>query len=235
MRLDKFLANSGYGSRKDIRQLVKKGAVSVDGKVAADSGMQVDEVLSDISINGEKVSYKKYIYIMLNKPDGYASATYDKHLPVVTQLLGEYENSFEPYPVGRLDIDTEGLLVLTNDGDMCHRLLSPKSHVKKTYLVVTDSPALEADKEAFAKGVELDDGYMTLPGELEFTDEANTTRLTIYEGKFHQVKRMFEAVGKNVVYLKRIRMGNLFLDDALDLGEYRELTETEIRQLNEEI
>ena len=235
MRLDKFLANSGYGSRKDIRQLVKKGAVSVDGKVAADSGMQVDEVLSDISINGEKVSYKKYIYLMLNKPDGYVSATYDKHLPVVTQLLGEYENSFEPYPVGRLDIDTEGLLVLTNDGDMCHRLLSPKSHVKKTYLVVTDSPALEADKEAFAKGVELDDGYMTLPGELEFTDEANTTRLTIYEGKFHQVKRMFEAVGKNVVYLKRIRMGNLFLDDALDLGEYRELTETEIRQLNEEI
>lgn len=235
MRLDKFLANSGYGSRKDIRQLVKKGAVSVDGKVAADSGMQVDEVSSDISINGEKVSYKKYIYIMLNKPDGYVSATYDKHLPVVTQLLGEYENSFEPYPVGRLDIDTEGLLVLTNDGDMCHRLLSPKSHVKKTYLVVTDSPALEADKEAFAKGVELDDGYMTLPGELEFTDEANTTRLTIYEGKFHQVKRMFEAVGKNVVYLKRIRMGNLFLDDALDLGEYRELTETEIRQLNEEI
>ena len=235
MRLDKFLANSGYGSRKDIRQLVKKGAVSVDGKVAADSGMQVDEVLSDISINGEKVSYKMYIYIMLNKPDGYVSATYDKHLPVVTQLLGEYENSFEPYPVGRLDIDTEGLLVLTNDGDMCHRLLSPKSHVKKTYLVVTDSPALEADKEAFAKGVELDDGYMTLPGELEFTDEANTTRLTIYEGKFHQVKRMFEAVGKNVVYLKRIRMGNLFLDDALDLGEYRELTETEIRQLNEEI
>lgn len=235
MRLDKFLANSGYGSRKDIRQLVKKGAVSVDGKVAADSGMQVDEVLSDISINGEKVSYKKYIYIMLNKPDGYVSATYDKHLPVVTQLLGEYENSFEPYPVGRLDIDTEGLLVLTNDGDMCHRLLSPKSHVKKTYLVVTDSPAVEADKEAFAKGVELDDGYMTLPGELEFTDEANTTRLTIYEGKFHQVKRMFEAVGKNVVYLKRIRMGNLFLDDALDLGEYRELTETEIRQLNEEI
>lgn len=235
MRLDKFLANSGYGSRKDIRQLVKKGAVSVDGKVAADSGMQVDEVSSDISINGEKVSYKKYIYIMLNKPDGYVSATYDKHLPVVTQLLGEYENSFGPYPVGRLDIDTEGLLVLTNDGDMCHRLLSPKSHVKKTYLVVTDSPAVEADKEAFAKGVELDDGYMTLPGELEFTDEANTTRLTIYEGKFHQVKRMFEAVGKNVVYLKRIRMGNLFLDDALDLGEYRELTETEIRQLNEEI
>lgn len=235
MRLDKFLANSGYGSRKDIRQLVKKGAVSVDGKVAADSGMQVDEVSSDISINGEKVSYKKYIYIMLNKPDGYVSATYDKHLPVVTQLLSEYENSFEPYPVGRLDIDTEGLLVLTNDGDMCHRLLSPKSHVKKTYLVVTDSPAVEADKKAFAKGVELDDGYMTLPGELEFTDDANTTRLTIYEGKFHQVKRMFEAVGKNVVYLKRIRMGNLFLDDALDLGEYRELTETEIRQLNEEI
>lgn len=235
MRLDKFLANSGYGSRKDIRQLVKKGAVSVDGKVASDSGMQVDENTSDISINGEKVCYKKYIYIMLNKPDGYVSATYDKHLPVVTELLGEYENSFEPYPVGRLDIDTEGLLVLTNDGDMCHRLLSPKSHVKKTYLAVTDIPADETDKAAFAEGVELDDGYRTLPGELEFTDEPNTANLTIYEGKFHQVKRMFEAVGKKVVYLKRVRMGNLFLDEKLGIGEYRELTETEIRLLNEEI
>ena len=235
MRLDKFLANSGYGSRKDIKLLVKKGAVSVDGKVATDSGMQVNEASSDISINGEKISYKKYIYIMLNKPDGYVSATYDKHLPVVTELLGEYENSFEPYPVGRLDIDTEGLLVLTNDGDMCHRLLSPKSHVKKTYLVVTDIPADEADREAFAKGVELDDGYVTLPGELEFTAEADTTYLTIYEGKFHQVKRMFESVGKKVVYLKRVRMGNLSLDEELPLGGFRELTDTEISLLNEEI
>ena len=235
MRLDKYLANSGYGSRKDIRNLVKKGGVVVDGKVATDSGMQVDEASSDISINGESVSYKKYIYIMLNKPDGYVSATYDKHLPVVTQLLGEYENSFEPYPVGRLDIDTEGLLILTNDGDMCHRLLSPKSHVKKTYLVISDIPATEDDKSAFAEGVELDDGYKTLPGELVFTDDPAKTYLTIYEGKFHQVKRMFEAVGKQVVYLKRVRMGNLELDRELGLGEYRELTDEEIKLLNEEI
>ncbi len=235
MRLDKYLANSGYGSRKDIRQLVKKGAILVDGKVATDSGMQVDEAKSDIRTNNKKALYKKYIYIMLNKPDGYVSATYDKHLPVVTELLGEYENSFEPYPVGRLDIDTEGLLIMTNDGDMCHRLLSPKSHVKKTYLVVTDIAPDEQDKFSFAQGVELDDGYMTLPGKLEFTDEPCTTYLTIYEGKFHQVKRMFEAVGKKVVYLKRISMGNLELDTGLSIGEHRELTDREIRLLNEEI
>ena len=235
MRLDKFLSNSGYGSRKDIKAMVKQGAITVDGKVAADSGMQVDENASDIRINGEAVSYKKYIYIMLNKPDGYVSATFDKKLPVVTELLGEYENSFEPYPVGRLDIDTEGLLILTNDGDMCHRLLSPKSHVKKKYYVISDIPPTQADADTFAKGVELYDGYVTLPGELEFTDNPQETYLTIYEGKFHQVKRMFEAVGKKVTYLRRVSMGNLELDSALALGDYRELTETEIKLLNEEM
>ncbi len=235
MRLDKFLSNSGYGSRKDIRTMVKQGAITVDGKVATDSGMQVDENASDVRINGDAVSYKKYIYIMLNKPDGYVSATYDKKLPVVTQLLGEYENSFEPYPVGRLDIDTEGLLILTNDGDMCHRLLSPKSHVKKKYYVISDIPPTADDADAFAKGVELDDGYVTLPGELEFSSKADETYLTIYEGKFHQVKRMFEAVGKKVTYLRRVSMGNLELDSTLAPGEYRELTETEIKLLNEEI
>ena len=235
MRLDKFLSNSGFGSRKEIKSLIKQSAITVGDNIATDPGMQVDEKTSDIRINGITVSYKKYIYIMLNKPDGYVSATYDKRLPVVTTLLDEYVNSFEPYPVGRLDIDTEGLLILTNDGDMCHRLLSPKSHVKKKYFVISDIPVNNDDISAFAQGVVLDDGYKTMGARLEMTDNPLHSYVTLYEGKFHQVKRMFEAVGKQVMYLKRVSMGNLHLDDNLELGQYRELTDTEIKLLNEEI
>ena len=193
----------------------------------SDSGIQVDENTSDIRINNEPVSYKKYIYIMMNKPDGYVSATYDKRLPVVTDLLDEYSLSFEPFPAGRLDIDTEGFVLLTNDGDLCHRILSPKKHIKKTYMVVTDIPADQEDATAFEQGVELDDGYTTLPGKLVLENN-NTSYLTICEGKFHQVKRMFEARGKKVTYLKRTSMGNLPLDESLAPGEYRELTHEEI-------
>ena len=193
----------------------------------SDSGIQVDENTSDIRINNEPVSYKKYIYIMMNKPDGYVSATYDKRLPVVTDLLDEYSLSFEPFPAGRLDIDTEGFVLLTNDGDLCHRILSPKKHIKKTYMVVTDIPADQEDATAFEQGVELDDGYTTLPGKLVLENN-NTSYLTICEGKFHQVKRMFEARGKKVTYLKRTSMGNLPLDESLAPGEYRELTPEEI-------
>ena len=235
MRLDKFLSNSGFGTRKEIKSLIKQSAITVGGRTATDPGMQMDENASDIRINGVAVSYKKYIYIMLNKPDGYVSATYDKHLPVVTSLLDEYANSFEPYPVGRLDIDTEGLLILTNDGDMCHRLLAPKSHVKKKYFVISDIPVDNDDIQAFAEGVVLDDGYKTMGAVLELTENPLHSYVTLYEGKFHQVKRMFEAVGKQVMYLKRVSMGNLCLDENLELGQYRELTHTEIKLLNEEI
>lgn len=194
--------------------------------------MQVDEKNSDIRINNKPVYYKKHIYIMMNKPDGYVSATYDKRLPVVTDLLDEYSLSFEPFPAGRLDIDTEGFLLLTNDGDLCHRILSPKKHIKKTYMAVTDIPADQSDVEAFEKGVELDDGYVTLEGKLVLS-KYNISYLTICEGKFHQVKRMFEARGKRVTYLKRISMGNLSLDESLLPGEYRELSEEEIVLLTE--
>ena len=137
MRLDKFLSNSGVGSRKEIKALVKAGTVYVDGNVATDSGMSVTEN-SLVCVNGKEISYKKYIYIMMNKPSGYVSATFDKRLPVVTDLLDEYSLRFEPFPAGRLDIDTEGMLILTNDGDLCHRILSPKSHIHKKYFVVSE-------------------------------------------------------------------------------------------------
>lgn len=234
IRLDKYLSNSKIGSRKDIRLLVKKGLVTVDGKVVLDPGERVDEEKSDIRIEGEPIAYKKYVYIMMNKPSGYVSATFDKRLPVVTDLLDEYFLSFEPFPAGRLDIDTEGFVLLTNDGDLSHRILSPKRHIKKTYLAVTDIPASESDIRAFEEGVTLDDGYKTLSSHLTLGED-NTSYLTLYEGKFHQVKRMFESVGKKVVYLKRISMGNLMLDEGLATGEYREITEEELALLCEEI
>jgi 16S rRNA pseudouridine516 synthase len=231
MRVDKFLANSGYGTRKDIKNYIKQGIITVNGAIVKDGGMHVDENKDEICINGESAKYKKYIYIMLSKPQGVVSATYDKHLPTVVDLLDEYSLSFEPFPVGRLDIDTEGLLVLTNDGDMSHRLLSPKSHVKKIYYAKLDKPIDNSDIRAFAEGVTLDDGYKTLGADLEAADDGAI--ITIYEGKFHQVKRMFEAVGKKVTYLKRLQMGNLKLDKTLNSGQWRELTEKEIDLLCE--
>ncbi len=231
MRIDKFLANSGYGTRKEIKALIKQGVITADGKVVKDCGLHIDENSTDIRINGQKVVYKKYIYIMLNKPQGVVSATFDKYLPTVVGLLDEYSLSFEPFPVGRLDIDTEGLLILTNDGDMSHRLLSPKSHVKKIYYAELDKPIDESDIRAFADGVVIDDGYKTMGAQLACA--AGGAVVTVYEGKFHQVKRMFEAVGKTVTYLKRIQMGNLTLDESLEPGGWREITDEEINLLCE--
>ncbi|MBQ8526271.1 MAG: rRNA pseudouridine synthase [Clostridia bacterium] len=234
IRLDKYLSNSGVGSRKDIKSLVKKGLVTVDGRTVSDPGIRVDENTSDIRVENNPIAYKKYIYLMMNKPAGYVSATFDKHFPTVLDLLDEYCLSFKPFPAGRLDIDTEGFVLLTNDGDLSHRILSPKKHVKKTYMVVSDIPADASDITVFKDGVVLDDGYKTMSAQLA-PDKDNTSYLTLQEGKFHQVKRMFEAVGKHVTYLKRISIGNLPLDESLAPGEYRELTEEEIKQLCEEI
>ena len=232
MRIDKFLANSGYGTRKDIKNYIKQGLIAVNGKIVKDGGMHVDESTDLVTINGETAEYKKYIYIMLNKPGGVVSATYDKHLPTVVGLLDEYSLSFEPFPVGRLDIDTEGLLVLTNDGDMSHRILSPKSHVKKIYYAMLDKPIDISDIRAFADGVTLDDGYKTLGAKLEDADGGAI--VTIYEGKFHQVKRMFLARDNKVLYLKRLKIGEVELDESLKAGEYREMTfEEKERIINE--
>lgn len=231
MRIDKFLANSGYGTRKEIKAMIKQGIITADGNAVKDVGMQVDENNTDIRINGQPAKYKKYIYIMLNKPKGVVSATFDKHLPTVVGLLDSYSLSFEPFPVGRLDIDTEGLLILTNDGDMSHRLLSPKSHVKKIYYAKLNKPIDASDIKAFEEGVVIDDGYKTMGAHLE--QATGGAVVTVYEGKFHQVKRMFEAIGKNVTYLKRIQMGNLTLDETLEPGQWRELTDIEINLLCE--
>ncbi len=231
MRLDKFLSNSGKGSRKDIKAILKSGIVTVNGSSVCDGSVHIDENSDDICINGQRVVYKKYIYLMLHKPQGYVSAVYDKRLPVVTELVPEQYHHFDVFPVGRLDIDTEGLLVLTNDGDLTHRVLSPKSHVDKTYFVRCAMPIEDKYKDIFEQGVILDDGYKTMPAILTKTDNENECILIIREGKFHQVKRMMEAVGNKVIYLKRIKMGSLPLDETLPLGGIRELSTDEVDML----
>lgn len=233
-RLDKVLSNLGYGSRKEIKAFVKKGEIEVDGKVVKDNGMKVDPNKSIIKVNGEEINYRKYIYIMMNKPAGVVSATFDNYDETVIDLLDYEYTVFDPFPVGRLDKDTEGLLLITNDGELNHRLTSPKWHVDKTYYAEIDKMVDDKDVEKFKKGITLDDGYKCLPAKLEIlsSDEnGSEVNITIQEGKFHQVKRMFEARGKNVVYLKRLTMGNISLDEELDEGTYRELTEEEIEIL----
>ncbi|MGL5507887.1 MAG: pseudouridine synthase [Paraclostridium sp.] len=234
-RLDKVLSNLGYGSRAEIKRDCKRGMVTVNDKVENNPGLQVDTDKDKIVFDGEVIKYREFVYIMLNKPDGYISATFDKHDPIVLDLIEPSLLVFEPFPVGRLDKDTEGLLVLTNDGQLTHRVLAPKSHVPKTYYAKIDGRVTEEDISAFKDGVILDDGYKTMPAELSIleSNDFSEIELTIHEGKFHQVKRMFESVGKKVVYLKRLSMGKLKLDESLDLGEYRELTEEEIRLIEE--
>lgn len=235
MRVDKLLSNVGVASRVELKKYCKQGLISVNGKVINNPGVQVDSESDDIRFNGEKIVYREFVYIMLNKPDGYISATFDKYDPIVLDLIDQSYLVFEPFPVGRLDKDTEGLLVLTNDGQLAHRVLSPKKHVPKTYYAKIQGKVTEEDILAFEKGVILDDGYETMPSQLKIlkSDDMSEIELTIHEGKFHQVKRMFESVGKKVVYLKRLSMGKLKLDESLGLGEYRELTEEEVKLIEE--
>ena len=233
-RLDKIISNLGYGSRKDVKSFVKKGLIEVDGVIAKDNGMAVDPEKSVIKINGEKILYRKYIYLMMNKPDGVVSATQDNRDETVIDLLYIDHQVFNPFPVGRLDKDTVGLLLLTNDGELNHRLISPKWHVDKVYYAKIDKKVTEKDVEAFKNGITLDDGYKCMEAKLDIisaSDEGSEVRITIQEGKFHQVKRMFEAVNKSVVYLKREEFGGLTLDPDLEEGEYRELSEEEIALL----
>lgn len=197
-RIDKILSNLGYGSRSEIKKYCKQGSVVVNGSEVSNPGTQVDTENDEILFNGEEVIYREYIYLMMNKPAGYISATTDKYDPTVLDLIDLSYLVFEPFPVGRLDKDTEGLLVLTNDGKLSHRVLSPKKHVPKTYYAKIDGVVTEEDVEAFLEGVVLDDGYKTMPSQLNIlkSDDESEIELTIHEGKFHQVKRMFESVGK---------------------------------------
>lgn len=233
-RLDKVLSNLGYGSRKEIKQAIKKGLIEVNGELVKDNGMQVDPETDKIVVNGEEIFYRKYIYLMMNKPDGVVSATVDNRDETVIDLLEVEHQVFNPFPVGRLDKDTVGLLLLTNDGELNHRLISPKWKVDKVYYAKIDKKVTEEDIKKFKNGITLDDGYVCKEAKLEIleaTEDGSEVMITIQEGKYHQVKRMFEAVGKTVVYLKRVEFGTLKLDEDLEEGEYRELTEEEINIL----
>lgn len=238
MRLDKLLSHTGYGTRSEIKKLVKQGKVTVSGKVAKDSGLLVDPEMDEVAFDGEKVTYREVIYLMMNKPPGVISATEDRRERTVVDLLEPEDQLMEPFPVGRLDKDTVGLLLLTNDGQLAHELLSPRKHVPKTYEAVVQGDVGGEDQERFRAGVTLDDGYVTMPAELKILQKdsaeggvTSVISLTIMEGKFHQVKRMFEAVGKKVVFLKRVSMGPLELDADLEEGTYRELTDEEVALL----
>ncbi len=233
MRLDRFLAECGIGTRTEVKKLIRSGAVSVNGEKIAKGDVHIAEETDVVAVWGESVVYKKFVYLMLNKPQGYISSTRDGKMPTVMELVPDEYRHFETFPVGRLDIDTEGFLLLTNDGDLAHRLLSPKKHIPKTYVALLEKCVTDEDIKAFEKGVILDDGYETMPAKLKaLTKEAPYYgEIIINEGKFHQVKRMFEAVGNRVIFLKRTKMNNLSLDESLPLGAIRELTDDEMALL----
>lgn len=235
MRLDKILTHSGYGSRKEVQKIIKSKKVMVDGQVVSKPEVNVNPNQSEIYISGKPVDYQEFYYYILNKPGGYISATEDPKEQTVIELLNIEDRNKELFPVGRLDKDTEGLLLLTNDGKMAHDLLSPKKHVDKTYYAKVKGAMLQEDVNVFAQGITLENGTTYQPGKLEIisSGEFSEIYVTIKEGKFHQVKRMVQFVGKEVVYLKRIQMGRLKLPEDLALGEYRKLTEEELAYLQQ--
>ncbi|MDN5351117.1 MAG: rRNA pseudouridine516 synthase [Clostridiales bacterium] len=230
MRLDKLLSNMGKGSRSEMRNALKRGWVTVNGKRAVTGKEKVDVEEDAVCYQGERIAYVRYIYLMLNKPQGVISATEDDRHQTVIDLIDDAYKALNPFPVGRLDIDTEGLLILTNDGDLTHRLLSPKHHVPKRYRAVLEKGISDGDIEAFRAGIDLKDGTHCLPAELTAISE-DVAEVVVYEGKFHQVKRMFEAVDNQVTALKRLSMGPILLDPALVPGESRPLTEEEMALL----
>lgn len=229
MRLDKYISNCGLASRKEVKKLIKQKLVCVDGNFDVSPDMSVTES-SRVTVNGQELIYREFVYLMLNKPAWYVSATEDKKYPFVTELIPEEYAHFDAFPIGRLDIDTEGLLLLTNDGQFAHNLTSPKKNIYKKYFARLDKPAEQADIEEFKKGMEFKD-FTAKPAVLEITENPNEVYIQIAEGKFHQVKRMCERVGKTVTYLKRVAIGGLELDETLAEGEIRELTAEELSLL----
>ena len=235
IRLDKYLADMGCGTRQEVKKFIRSGQVSVDGIVVKKPETKVEQTVQEVFLNGEKVGYESFEYYMLNKPAGVISATEDQSCQTVVDLIKDKKRK-DLFPVGRLDKDTEGLLLITNDGALAHRLLSPKKHVDKCYFARICGKVTEEDVRSFEKGVNIgskEQPEITMPGKLEIitSDDISKIRLTIQEGKFHQVKRMFQAVGKEVIYLKRLRMGTLILDENLGIGEYRPLTKEELEKL----
>lgn len=243
MRLDKYLSDMGIGTRSEIKKSIRSGLVTVDGHTVSDPGIHVTSD-SSVTYRGESVGYEDYVYYMLHKPAGIISASEDSRETTVVDLITGQKRR-DLFPVGRLDRDTEGLLIITNDGEMAHRLLSPRHHVDKRYFARVTGRVTDETAGAFASGLVLPDGLECLPADLTIlktTSDAEAggsdpdrtvteTEVTIREGKFHQIKRMFLAAGHEVIYLKRLTMGPLTLDPDLEPGEYRRLTEDEITRL----
>ena len=225
-RLDKILANTGRWSRKEARELIRAGRVSVDGAIPRSPEEKVDPG-ARFEVDGQPISGERLVYLMLNKPAGLVSATEDPWEPTVLTLLPKHLRRVGLFPAGRLDKDTEGLLLLTNDGVLAHRLLSPRRHVDKTYFVRVEGRLDQADTDAFAAGMTLADGLVCMPAGLERLEEADTALVTLHEGKYHQIKRMLACRGKPVRYLKRLTMGPLKLDPALAPGQWRPLSAAE--------
>ena len=233
MRLDKFLAEVGLGSRKEVKQLIKKGQISVNQKIEKSDKKQIDPEKDQVDYQGEILHYQEFYYYLLHKPAGVVSATEDKHDQTVMDLFSQSDYRNDLFPVGRLDKNTEGLLLITNDGKLAHDLLSPKKHVEKEYFAEVQGVMTAEDQQRFVDGFLLD-GERTLPAELlidEVTENKSKVRIILHEGKFHQVKRMVKACGKEVTYIKRIRMGKLLLPKELVKGAYRSLTEDELKGL----
>jgi len=235
-RIDKILSNLGHGTRKEVKALLKKGKVEIDGVIVSDSATKVDPDKAIIKVSGEEINYRKFIYLIMNKPAGVVSATVDNHDETVIDLLDQQYHSFKPFPIGRLDKDTVGLLLITNDGELNHKLIAPKNHVDKVYYAEINKFIDAKDITTFKNGVVIDDGYKCMPAILEVlkaNENGSEVMVTIQEGKFHQVKRMFESVDKKVVFLRRISFGPLKLDENLSEGQYRELSEDEINLLKQ--
>lgn len=225
-RLDKILVSQGIGSRKEVQKLIKKGEVSVNGEICKKIDFKSDAENDKISVNGQALNFSKYLYVMMNKPAGVVSATQDNFDKTVIDLLPEEYRRKGMFPAGRLDKDTEGLLIITDDGDFAHRMLSPKKHVEKKYIAVLDKGITEETVKRFEEGIIFADGTKCLPAKLEISEKGDSKEaiVTICEGKFHQVKKMFISCGINVVHLKRISIGNLYLDSKLPIGECKLLT-----------
>lgn len=236
-RLDKIVASTGRWSRREVKELVRQGRVTVNGVAARSAEEKADPETAEIRVNGEALMWRQYTWVMLNKPAGYLSATEDGRGATVLDLLPPELQKQGLFPVGRLDKDTEGLLLLTNQGDLAHDLLSPKKHVDKEYFVRVSGCLTEADCTAVSKGLTLDDGLHCQPAELVIRSAGTESeaRITIREGKFHQIKRMMAYLGKPVVYLERVRMGNLTLDPELLRGKYRFLTAEEQEELKKSV
>lgn len=233
IRLDKYLADMGLGTRTEVKKDIKKGRISVNGEIIKSPEYKIDTQTDAVLADGKEIAYEELIYYMLNKPQGVVSATEDRRDKTVLDLISEKKRK-DLFPVGRLDKDTEGLLLITNDGELAHNLLAPKKHVDKKYFVRLKAPLSEENRKRLEEGVDIGEDKLTLPAQVfVLNEERDEAEIIIREGKFHQIKRMFHAVGNEVVFLKRLYMGSLVLDEALLPGEYRLLTPQEIERLKE--